>query len=108
MKKDLGITKGKWECEDIKGYPRFNDLPKIKVNGNLIAEMGGGELSIVESNAKLIADSGNTAQKCGLLPSQLLEQRDELLKLVKEWAHRYPNSPWIYDEASQLIEKCTS
>ena len=37
----------------------------------------------MEANANLIADALNTANKCGLLPSELLEQRDELLYCVK-------------------------
>lgn len=36
-----------------------------------------------EANAQLIADAFNTANKCDMLPSELLEQRDELLKLLK-------------------------
>lgn len=35
-------------------------------------------------HAKLITDAGNTYQKCGLLPSELLEQRDELLQTLKQ------------------------
>jgi len=34
----------------------------------------------VRANVKLIVDAGNTANKCELLPSELLEQRDELLE----------------------------
>ena len=30
---------------------------------------------------------------------------DELLKFVKEMAKRYPNSPWIYEQANELIKK---
>ena len=33
----------------------------------------------MEGRAELFADAMNTAQKCGLLPSELLRQRDELL-----------------------------
>ena len=35
-------------------------------------------------NAIFIADAGNAAQKCGLLPSVLLEQRNELLEKLKQ------------------------
>ena len=35
-------------------------------------------------NVELIADAGNTANKCGLLPSELLKQRDDLLGLFSE------------------------
>ena len=41
--------------------------------------------------AELIADAGNTAQKCGLLPSELLKQRDELKEALAEmiWQFGY-------------------
>ena len=32
---------------------------------------------------KLFTDAGNTAQKCGLLPSELLRQRDELREALQ-------------------------
>lgn len=38
------------------------------------------ELDIVE----LCCDAGNTYQKCGLMPSELLEQRDRLLSSLKQ------------------------
>lgn len=44
-----------------------------------------------EANAKLIADAGNTAQKCGLLPSELLAQRDELLSVLTKLKDRVKN-----------------
>lgn len=34
--------------------------------------------------AKQLVDSFNTAQKCGLLPSELLRQRDELRERCKQ------------------------
>lgn len=77
--KGLKISKGEWLINQIKGYPRFDQLPKITLNGGLIAQLGGGELEEVENNAILIADAGNTAQECDMLPSQLLKQRDYLL-----------------------------
>lgn len=36
------------------------------------------------ANAELICDAGNTFQKCHLLPSQLLQQRDELMEALKQ------------------------
>ncbi|TDX83976.1 hypothetical protein [Epilithonimonas xixisoli] len=33
--------------------------------------------------ANLIIDAGNTIQSCGLLPSQLLKQRDEMREMLK-------------------------
>ena len=46
-----------------------------------------------DADAELICDAGNTAQKCGLLPSELLQQRDELreaLKLLMAGVNRLP------------------
>jgi hypothetical protein len=37
-----------------------------------------------KANAELFLDAGNTANKCDLLPSELLKQRDNLLKALKE------------------------
>lgn len=37
-----------------------------------------------DKDAKLIADAFNTANKCDMLPSELLEQRDELLLSLKD------------------------
>ena len=68
--KELGITKGEW-----KVGKNYNDLI-VETEEAIVAEM----ISINEyGDAALIADAGNTAQKCGLLPSELLKQRDELL-----------------------------
>jgi len=44
-----------------------------------------------KNNFKLFVDAGNTIQKCGLLPSELLEQRDLYLKqrddLINSYKH---------------------
>lgn len=42
------------------------------------------EREFAKANAELIADAGNTIQSCGLLPSELLKQRDEMIALLKE------------------------
>jgi hypothetical protein len=39
---------------------------------------------INEANMELIADAGNTIQSCGLLPSELLKQRNEALELFQD------------------------
>ena len=73
-------TKGKWEVSK-SGNPTFNKC--------VIAEDGGSVCFITnwsddEHTAKLIADAGTTTNKCGLFPSELLEQRNELLEALKE------------------------
>ena len=39
--------------------------------------------------------------------SSLIRTAPELLKFVREISERYPNSPWIYEEANKLIKKAT-
>ena len=41
------------------------------------------EREFAKANAELIADAGNTIQSCGLLPSELLKQRDELRDFLR-------------------------
>ena len=86
--KELGITKGEWK---IRLFPEGDDFFVEAPNLNK-PELGYG-IEIMQddfgthngypreqrlADAVLIADAGNTAQKCGLLPSELLRQRDEL------------------------------
>ena len=65
-------------------------------------------------NVKLIEDSFNTIQKCDLLPSELLQQRDKLLEALKEsnkvisntirvkggrdFGKNYMNDRWVNNE----------
>lgn len=74
---NLKHTKGEWDYS----FPEHNEkqiyihagseLPLAKITYNYNEAI---------ANAKLIADAGTTTNKCGLLPSELLEQRDELLE----------------------------
>jgi len=49
-----------------------------------------GEIKIAnKKDAELICDAGNTAQKCGLLPSELLRQRDELRELLVDMVNQF-------------------
>jgi len=72
--KELGITKGEWQYRD-----HFSD-GIIETEETIIGHLmkWGSPEDELQSNAILIIDAGNTAQKCGLLPSELLRQRDEL------------------------------
>lgn len=82
------ITKGKWNivetpeylnpkasCHEIHSDNSAGWICKVQSNGFITKEIG-------EANAELIADAGTTANKCGLFPSELLEQRDELLQAL--------------------------
>ncbi len=77
-------TKGEWEVVD-----NYDNDSKIYVGtdnqeGNEVYNIETDEMNYMQdfANAQLIADAGNTIQKCDLLPSELLEQRDELLKTL--------------------------
>ncbi len=95
--KDLKITKGEWNqcCKDTSPHFVFAGEEKTVCSlssnekGTENYEMLMGEVTMAEriANAALIADAGNVAQKCGLLPSELLKQRDELLEALKELIH---------------------
>ena len=94
--KELGIKDGKW-------IPRINefgiDVIEEKSGFGIICfgttrQLKDAEypISMAKSHAILCADAGNTAQKCGLLPSELLQQRDELkdslVDMVNQFAYR--------------------
>lgn len=91
--KDLGITKGEWIVDKTtvyslyqvgwdKGKPLMSNRFYLQVYPDYRVE--NCEVEAV-FNAKLIADAGNTAQKCGLLPSELLAQRDELISVINSF-----------------------
>ena len=72
--KELRITKGEWQYRD-----HFSD-GIVETEDTIIGHLmkWGSPEEELQANATLICDAGNTAQKCGLLPSELLRQRDEL------------------------------
>lgn len=75
--KDLKITKREWKVKQNgiqHNYVKAGDI-KIQQIGYMFASEG-------DANALLIADAGTTANKCGLLPSELLAQRNELLEAL--------------------------
>lgn len=79
------FTKNDWE--PIKSL----DNSHIRIVADLgftVAIVDMGTMEKMEANAQLIADAGTTANKCGLLPSELLEQRDELLNKLKDLTNR--------------------
>ena len=89
--KELGITKGEWKVDFNRvpnGMPDLNEQISIRTDEWDIAcafvditDEGEEE----KANALLIADAGNTAQSCGLLPSELLRQRDTIYVLAMEF-----------------------
>ena len=93
--KELGIKEGKW-------IARANDygVDVIEEQSGFGIIWFGTEselrdceypIELAEAHAILCADAGNTAQKCGLLPSELLQQRDELKEALIDmmWQFAY-------------------
>ena len=93
--KELGITKGEWIVDFNRvpnGMASLNEQISIRTDEWDIAcafvditDEGDEE----KANAMLIADAGNTAQKCGLQPSELLQQRDELREALAEMVWQF-------------------
>ena len=105
-KKELGITKGEVKIDRKGGWIETAD-------GRLICECTHCNYQS-DANLVFIADAFNTSNKCGLLPSELLEWKHETLMLLKEIANdterRYrftsgANWPKWYDKAINQIEQ---
>ena len=79
--KDLKITKGEWQFAHVT----MNQY--VHCDGKVICNVIKRFEQETKAVGELIADAGNTAQLCGLLPSELLKQRDELLEALKELVH---------------------
>lgn len=75
-KNNLGITEGDWSV--TKGGFMYG----VYQNKTQICLLPVKEDS--KSNAKLIADAGTTANKCGKLPSEILKERDECMEVLEE------------------------
>ena len=85
MKKNkLGITEG--EAYISCGYRV--DVDRCDSFSGICDMYDWMEEAEKEANASLIADAFNTSNKCGLLPSELLEQNTLLLvSLTELWSH---------------------
>jgi len=83
--KELGITKGEWQYRD-----HFSD-GIIETEETIIGHLmkWGSPEDELQSNAILIIDAGNTARKCGMLPSELLRQRDELREALADMVNQF-------------------
>ncbi len=83
MNTEFKGTKGKFETI----YTRLSDftLSTVISGESIIAHINAENVSPEEckANGELFADAGNTIQSCGLLPSELLKQRDELRDFLR-------------------------
>lgn len=91
------FTKGEWTIENsIIQENEHISIKTEKVNVIVCNKMAlafcgtnGNKKSL--ANARLIADAGTTANKCGLLPSELLDQRNDLLEALIELYDSLPD-----------------
>lgn len=90
--KELGITKGEFISthnaslergvrEIKKGFVAFLPKPHRFTGQDKRYE---NELSEYKANAELITDTFNTAQKTGLLPSELLQRYNEAIEVLEQ------------------------
>ena len=105
---ELGITKGDWKCSEIMN---FSDtlVSYIGSEDKPIAQLRGcetGQEDEAQANAQLIADAGTTANKCGLLPSEILEQlvecKEALQSIISE---DYDFGVSIHDMSQATLSK---
>ena len=75
--KDLGITKGEWKSH----FPNTSTA-KVVTKDKIIATIYN-----CVKDVYLIADAGNTAQECGLFPSELLKHLENIIE--KQFNNEY-------------------
>lgn len=82
------FTKGEWFLKNRCGGYRIKDNEQRDVCDiySFASSISDEEAA---ANAKLIADAGTTANKCGLMPSELLEQRNDLLEALIDITNSY-------------------
>lgn len=76
----LKITNKKWCGVEYAGYYEIQATEKYGGNSLIDANV----TPEADDNVTLCCDAGNTYQQCGLMPSELLEQRDEMLRRLNE------------------------
>lgn len=114
MNTEFKGTKGEWRYKEIKSGAGLFHCIVQKRNHRIVTYVMNDHPEFVE-NAKLIADAGNTIQSCGLFPSELLKQRDELIKALKEsqnmlmgvdWSEDegYPECQYVFERNQKLLE----
>lgn len=107
----LGITKAKlyaveysgfWNIQDEEGYTDKSDV----LNAERVGE------TEAKANAELFVDAHTTANACGLLPSELLKQKEELLAALQtcyNWAKNGEQETLIvFEQALEAIKKATT
>jgi len=96
------ITAGTWEAQevllgeniDLSGaYTCFVNTP-TRIKGAVAC---GESRTQAIANALLIAEAGTVANESGLSPRELLNQRNELLSLLRRATYDHQNNAWTPD-----------
>lgn len=56
-----------------------------------------------EENSEIISQALNVTEECGLKPEELLEQRNTLLEIVREFKANYSLNHDMYQRVSKVI-----
>lgn len=100
------ITKGDVEVENVTTHN--GDFYKVKVPlGTSICNVTTRNFRHASANAELIAESFNITNQCGFTPKEVLEQRDELAKLLHE-LNEGIDSFWNGNKSDLTIKKINS
>lgn len=100
--KDLKITKGEWIINIVDKGKIFIEAAEqfiIKVYSFHIKK------EEAKSNAELIVDAANTAQKCNLLPSELLERYNEAIEALKHLTANAGLMKYVSESEGTLLRK---
>lgn len=77
--KEIEIPRGEYK------FARVTMNQYVHVDGKVVCNVVKRFEKETKAIGELIADAGNTAQKCGLLPSELLRQRDTIYVLAMDF-----------------------
>lgn len=78
----LNITSGNWKHREI--ITHTGSFYRIEGTTESIANVVTRNKERAHDNAELIADAGTTYNSCGMLPSELKAQNEELLEALKK------------------------
>ncbi len=76
------ITPGEWDIHANLEIHPILDEDGLEIIAEIPTDCPFSETT-KKANAELIADAGTTANKCGMLFSEVLEQRDELVAVLE-------------------------
>jgi hypothetical protein len=85
-------------CDTLNGVS--NEL--LNESDQVVVDVYGSDVDEMNANTALVLDSFQTIQKCDLLPSELLKQRDELLEALKNAEYALCFAFDVLDDAGLL------